>query len=79
MNKNRFSFYVQPLHLSGDQPTAGIRTQSLFFPERLFLICWKEPNGQKQQDTLSMGLEPIALPLSESGMKPNVGIEPTCR
>jgi hypothetical protein len=27
---------VLPLHHSSDQPTAGIRTQSVFFTERLF-------------------------------------------
>jgi hypothetical protein len=32
---------VLPLHHTGDQPSAGIRTQSLFFPERLFKIAEK--------------------------------------
>ena len=42
----RFNFFVLPLHHSEDQLTAGIRTQTLFFPERLFLIAEMNLYGQ---------------------------------
>ncbi len=62
-----------PLHHIGDQSDAGIRTQTLFFPERLFKIAAKNLTVEKNRILFLTN----ALPNELFFHAEKVGIEPT--